>query len=101
MAKQTYKCTEKVFIYPSDFAAWHFIPVTKKVGQEIKQTFGKNSRGFGSLPVTVTLGGSVWQTSIFPDKYSGSYILPLKAKVRNKEEIMAGDKVTYTITLPV
>ncbi len=101
MAKQTYKCIEKVFIYPSDFAAWHFIPVTKKVGQEIKQTFGKNSRGFGSLPVMVTLGSSTWQTSIFPDKYSGSYILPLKAKVRNKEEIMVGDKVTYTITLPV
>jgi hypothetical protein len=97
--KKTFKMTEKVFIYPSEYASWHFIPVTKKVGQEIKKTFGGNSRGFGSLPVEVTIGSSVWGTSIFPDKYSGSYILPLKAKVRNKEEVMAGDVVAFVIKL--
>ena len=99
MKNTPYTMTEKVFIYPSEVAAWHFIPVTKKVGLEIKKDFGGNSRGFGSLPVEVTIGSSTWNTSIFPDKYSGSYILPLKAQVRKKEDIEAGELVTFTITL--
>ena len=99
MKKTSYKMTEKVFIYPSEVAAWHFIPVTRKIGQSIKETHGKRARGFGSLPVEVTIGSSIWNTSIFPDKYSGSYILPLKAKVRKKEDIEAGELVTFTITL--
>jgi Domain of unknown function (DUF1905) len=96
---KSFKMSEKVFIYPSEFASWHFIPVTRKVGQGIKETYGKNARGFGSLPVTVKIGLSVWDTSIFPDKYSGSYILPLKASVRKKEDIEAGEVVTFEITL--
>lgn len=91
--------TEKVFLYPGEVANWHFVPVAKAVGQEIKEKYGKFARGFGSLPVTVTSGKTTWKTSIFPDKYSGSYILPLKAQVRKKEQIEAGEKVTYTVQL--
>jgi hypothetical protein len=90
---------EKVFLYPGEAANWHFVPVTKAVGQEIKERYGKPAKGFGSLPVTVTIGRTTWQTSIFPDKYSGSYILPLKAAVRKKEGIEVNDKITFSITL--
>ncbi len=92
---------EKVFVYPSEVAAWHFIPITKKVGQEIKERYNSLQRGFGSLPVQVAIGNTIWSTSIFPDKYSGSYILPLKASVRKKEEIEVGDLVTFTISVQV
>lgn len=91
--------TEKVFLYPGESANWHFVPVTKKIGQEIKEKFGKSARGFGSLPVEVTISRTTWHTSIFPDKYSGSYILPLKAQVRKKENIIVGEKVKFKIEL--
>ncbi len=97
--KAIYTMTEKVFLYPGEAANWHFVPVTKKVGQEIKEKFGKLAKGFGSLPVTVTIGRTTWETSIFPDKYSGSYLLPLKANVRKKEAIVAGEKIEYTIEI--
>lgn len=100
-ARASYTMTEKVFLYPGEAANWHFVPVTKKVGQEIKEKYGKYAKGFGSLPVTVTIGKTIWQTSIFPDKYSGSYILPLKARVRKKEEIEAGEKVTFSIVIRI
>ena len=64
--------TEKVWLYPGETANWHFVTLTKKVGQEIKETFGKNARGFGSLPVEVTIGATTFKTSIFPDKRVGS-----------------------------
>lgn len=91
--------TEKVWLYPGDMAAWHFITLTKSVGQEIRESYGKNARGFGSLPVEVTIGNTTWKTSIFPDKRVGSYLLPLKAKVRKSEEIEAGDTVEFKVTL--
>lgn len=91
--------TEKVYLYPGETANWHFVPVTKAIGQEIKVAYAKRVAGFGSLKVEVTVGKTKWNTSIFPDKYSGSYILPLKASVRKAEEIEAGDKLTYTIRI--
>ncbi len=98
-ASHSYTITEKVFIYPSEVAAWYFVPVTKPVGMEIKTTYAAFAKGFGSLPVTVIIGKTTWTTSIFPDKYSGSYILPLKASVRKKEEIEAGEMLTYHLSV--
>ncbi len=80
---------------------WHFVSVTKKIGEEIKKNFGSNSRGFGSLPVEVIIGKTKWTTSIFPEKTSGSYILPLKPKVRKTEGIWEGDVLKYSIKIKV
>jgi hypothetical protein len=99
MKKPVYTMTEKVWLYPGDFANWHFVTLTKKVGEEIKTTHGKNARGFGSLPVEVTIGKTTWKTSIFPDRLSGSYLLPLKAKVRKSEDIEANELVKFSITV--
>lgn len=67
----------------------------------IKDKFAKNSRGFGSLPVEVTIGKTVWKTSIFPEKTSGSYILPVKAMVRKAEKIEAGDEIEFSVTINI
>ncbi len=99
MKKKVYEMTEKVFLYPGETANWHFLPITKKIGQEIREEYGKSKRGFGAVKVEVTIGQTSWLTSMFPDKYSGSYILPLKVQVRKKEDIEAGDKIKFTIKL--
>lgn len=80
-------------------AGWYFLSVPKKDSEDIKKRFGKKQRGWGSLPVVVTLGKTSWKTSIFPDKKSGSYLLPLKADVRKKEGIFSGDKVSFSIEI--
>ncbi len=73
--------------------------IPRKDGEDIKKHFGKKQRGWGSLPVVVTLGKTSWKTSIFPDKKSGTYLLPLKAEIRKKEEIFSGDKVSFSIEI--
>lgn len=95
---RTYKMRSEVWPYPG-MAGWRFLTLSKKHGQEIKKTFGKNAKGWGSLPVSVQIGKTVWNTSIFPDKQSGSYVLPLKAKVRVAENILDHTTVSFTITL--
>lgn len=55
----------------------------------------------GSLPVIATIGSTSWKTSIFPDKKSSGYLLPVKAEVRKKEGIAADDKITLLLEIRV
>lgn len=55
-------------------------------------------RGFGSVKVSVTLGKSRWQTSLFPNK-DGSWFLPIKKPVRVAEGIAEGDEVAVDLEL--
>lgn len=76
---------------------WHFVSVPKKESAEIKETFGYPRHGWGSIPVRVTLGKSSWRTSIFPDKKTAQYVLPLKSEVRKKENVAADDDIKFSI----
>ena len=89
----------KVFLWSGEMAAWHFVGVPKEISTKIKEFVGPNRRGFGSVPVSVTIGKTTWNTSIFPDSKSGCYVLPLKAKVRMAEGVVAGETVTFMVTL--
>lgn len=86
----------KVWVYPGQ-AGWHFISVPKKESTRIKALFGGLQRGFGSFPVTATIGKTSWHTSIFPDSKTGMYLLPVKALVRTAEKVTNGSLVTCTI----
>ena len=93
-----YKITAEVWLYPAP-VAWHFVTIPPKISAEIKARFAKQRVGWGSIPVTVTLGKTIWKTSIFPDKKSGGYLLPLKANIRKKEGIEAGKTVSFTLAV--
>ena len=79
--------------------AWYFAYVDKKLSGELKEKYAAKAGGFGSLKVEVTLGKTKWKTSIFPDKQSGTYLLPLKAAVRNAEGIDEGDAITFSLNV--
>lgn len=101
MKKKAYTVHGKVWRYPSESASWYFVNLPKKESAEIKASFGALSKGWGSLPVTVTVGKTTWETSIFPDKRSDSYLLPLKAVIRTKEGLREGSLVTFTLKVKV
>lgn len=87
-------------MYPG-VSGWHFLTVPKKEAVKIKHMFAGLTRGFGSLPVVVTLGSSEWKTSIFPDSKTQTYLLPLKAQIRKKEQVHEGDVVTFSLEIAV
>lgn len=89
----------KVTLYQGSKAVWHFITLPKKESAAISHFFGSMKRGWGSLPVSVTIGRTTWKTSIFPDSRAGAYILPLKVDVREKEKIRAGTSVRFRIEI--
>lgn len=98
VAKRHYQFKTKLWLYPGD-TAWHFLTIPKKESALIKEAFKNVTRGWGSLPVVVTIKKTTWKTSIFPDKRSGTFLLPVKVAVRRAEDLYVGDTVAYKITI--
>jgi hypothetical protein len=78
--------------------SWHFITVPEDEAVEIRAHSLLNRGGFGSVKVEATIDDVTWRTSVFPQK-SGGYILPVKADVRRRAVISAGDEVTVKLEL--
>jgi hypothetical protein len=77
---------------------WFFITVPEEQSAEIKAHAFGSPRGFGSVRVEARIDDIVWRTSVFPLN-SGGYLLPVKAEVRRKADIGAGDEVTVELEL--
>ncbi len=93
-----FKLKSKVWVYPG-MSAWRFVNLPQKDSALIKKLFNGLTRGFGSLPVMVTVGQTSWKTSIFPDKKAGAYLLPLKSEVRKKEKILDNQMLSFKLEI--
>lgn len=80
-------------------ATWHFITVPEEPSAAIKSFAPDAKRGFGSVRVKVNIGSSRWQTSVFPSKVSGGYVLPIKKTVRTAEGLGASDVAEVTLEI--
>ncbi|MFC0111064.1 DUF1905 domain-containing protein [Kibdelosporangium aridum] len=78
--------------------SWTFVSLPEDVSEDIKELSAGPRRGFGSVRVRVTVGGTSWATSIFPSK-DGVFVLPVKRAVRKAEELDVGDVATVTVEL--
>ena len=79
--------------------SWTFVSLPGEASEEIRELTAGQPRGFGSVRVRVTVGASVWTTSIFPDRGRGAYVLPVKRAVRKAEALDAGDTVRFSVEL--
>jgi len=78
--------------------SWTFVSLPAEASEEIRDRMAAGPRrGFGSVRVRATVGGSTWTTSIFPDGARNAYVLPVKRAVRKAESLAEGDTATVTI----
>ena len=82
--------TAKLWLWKEGKGSWHFVTVDKDSSDIIKDTWMWPRKGFGSIPVKVTIGTSTWKTSVFPQK-EGTFVLPIKKIVRDQEKLEVGD----------
>ena len=75
---------------------WFFVTLPEEASDDIREV-PRMPRGFGSVRVRVTVGGTTWSTSVFPDSTQGSYVLPVKKAVRTAEGIAEGDDVDVAL----
>ena len=81
---------------PSPF---HFVPVPDKESAQIEAAKELVTYGWGVIPVTAHVGGTEFTTSLFPK--DGRFLLPLKDRVRQAEELELGDVVEVRLTVDV
>jgi Domain of unknown function (DUF1905) len=79
--------------------SWFFITVDGPVAEAIRAASPGRTAAWGSVYVSVTIGATSWQTSLFPSKEVNGYLLPVKAAVRKAERIAEGDMTTLVIRL--
>ena len=91
--------TATIWLWSGGQGSWHFLTVPEEDTVEFRaHSFGNDRRGFGSVRVAATIHGVTWRTSVFPQK-SGGYILPIKAEVRRRAGVCAGDEVGVALEL--
>ena len=87
-----------VGLWNAEKGSWHFLTVPPEQAADIRFDSLGMRGGFGSVRVEATIRDVSWTTSLFPQG-EGGYILPLKADIRRRTGIAAGDAVTVTLTL--
>lgn len=77
---------------------WFFVTLPADLSVDLRMAAGP-PRGFGSVRVEATVGGSVWRTSVFPQQESGSFVLPVKKAIRVAEGLDEGDPCEVALRL--
>ena len=78
-------------------APWYFVTVPAGQSQEIQAIASLVTYGWGMIPVTVRLGQTEWQTSLWPK--DDGYIIPIKASVRQAEALDVDDSVSLRLEI--
>lgn len=94
-----YAFTAELWRHADGAGAWHFLTLPDDAADDIRARTAHVRRGFGSVRVRVTIGATSWDTSVFPDARSKSYVVPVKAGVRRGERIESGDAVGVRLAL--
>lgn len=103
MVDLSFTFTGTCWLWQAEKAAWHFVSLPEDKSEEIKffsDNMSVKKRGWGAVKVIAKIGKTKWSTSIFPQK-SGAYILPIKADVRKKENILLEHEVEVTLVINV
>jgi Domain of unknown function (DUF1905) len=93
-----YRFSGELWQYDGE-APWCFVALPVEVSDNIRAEHGPAATAFGSVRVSVTVGGTRWSTSLFPDKNLGSYLLPVKKGVRTAEGLEIGSVVEIQLEL--
>lgn len=78
-------------------APYHFVRVPDDDAADIKELAREVTYGWGMIPVRVRIGGTEWETSLWPKQ--GGYLLPVKDFVRTNEGIEVDDQVEVALVV--
>ena len=104
--KKSFKFKSKVIVWKEGYqdkdnsGLWRFARLPEDISAKIKEMQkGRLRRGWGAIYAKAKIRKSEWVTSIFPDRHSDTYILPLKKQIRYQENLYDGITITVSITI--
>ncbi|WPR70238.1 DUF1905 domain-containing protein [Flavobacterium sp. NG2] len=84
--KIKYEFSEKPWQHSSP-GGWYFVSLPKEMAKEIRCSLKLEEEGWGRLKAIAKVGKTEWKTAIWFDTKANTYLLPLKAEIRKKENI--------------
>lgn len=78
-------------------APFYYARIPETVGAEIAAIRKAASYGWGVIPVRAVIGEVAFETSLFPRE--GTYLLPLKDKVRRQIGVTVDDMVAVEMAI--
>lgn len=90
------KFTGKIFHWRGP-APHFFVTVPEEQSDEIKTVSNLVTYGWGVIPVVARIGKTEFKTSLFPKQ--GRYLVPIKVKVREAENLDLDDEVTIHLEI--
>ncbi len=96
--KITYKFESLVWKYDGA-GSWFFVSLPTDLSYEIRNLLKKQEEGWGRMKVIATIGQNQWKTAIWFDTKRNTYLLPVKAEIRKKENIQCDDLVCVSLLL--
>jgi hypothetical protein len=88
---------ETEVIYWRGPAPFFYAPAPADQVEELTRVARAVTYGWGCVPVMARVGDVDFKTALFPK--DGTYLVPLKAAVRKKTNITAGDRVAVELTI--
>lgn len=76
---------------------WYFVTLPVEMSKEIRAALKWAEEGWGRLKVKAAVEDFKWDTSIWFDTKRNSYLIALKAEVRQKCDLAEGQSVALTI----
>ena len=67
---------------------WHFVSLPKDFSKEIRKNLQWQEEGWGRMKTVAQIGTVQWQTSIWFDTKLDRYILPIKADIRKRAQLV-------------
>ena len=93
-----YSFEANVWKHDSD-GGWHFVSLPEDISSDIRMHLKHFEEGWGRLKAKALLKESTWDTAIWFDTKRNTYLLPIKANIRRKFNVKAGDQLNLTITV--
>lgn len=76
---------------------WYFVSLPKEFGKEIRANLKWQEEGWGRLKAIAKIKETEWETAIWFDTKAGTYLLPLKAAVREKIKLEVGKNIKVSV----
>ncbi len=77
----------------SSAGSWFFVSLPQDLSSEIRKNLKWQEEGWGRMKASARISEIEWNTAIWFDKKRDTYLLPLKAEIRQKAKLKAGDDI--------
>ncbi len=97
-AKINYKFSANLWKDTSS-GGWVFVSLPKNISKEIRDNLKWQEEGWGRMKASASIKNVEWDTAIWFDTKTDTYLLPVKAVIRKKAHLELNDLINVSISI--